>query len=204
MIIILCNKLIKKNDLLTSLNNENILTKTFLPISETNLEVALIRMQQKHPNENWVIKNNRKEICQISTEGVEWIKNVYFSHCKISFIDKEILFFYNKTLYLQNWLKNHQISTSNFENSISNMSKKELLSFLNRSESTLKRAVSEMKKNSELDYKNYMDNKVYFSSEQIIWLLKNKFKYKYLELLENYKLELEQIKNEKEEGINEK
>lgn len=70
----------------------------------------------------------------------------------------------------------------------------ELPNYFNRVPGTIKNGIIKMNKTTNNLYKYYENGrKSKISKEGIEWLCKNCFKHKYLELLEEYKMELTEI-----------
>ena len=67
---------------------------------------------------------------------------------------------------------------------------KQLCNYFNRKENTVRKAIKKMCDNGFEQYKFLVDGKVVISSNGVEWICKNVFKQKYLELLEEYKMEL--------------
>lgn len=68
----------------------------------------------------------------------------------------------------------------------------ELEEYFNRSAGTIKNNIIKMNKATNRIYRYKKDGKYIISKQGIEWLCKNCFKQKYLELLEDYKMELTQ------------
>ncbi len=158
-------------------------TKQGQEITHKDLRQAVDIMVKKHPNCRWKSVRIKSKRHFILYEGFLWIVYVYFQTEK-SIIDADIYFFetrikeYEKVLNIEN--KNI------FQKDIST----EILdSFFNRKKDTVRKTIDKMIK----VYPNYryIENGEYIiSKEGIEWLCKNCFKQKYLELLEEYKMEL--------------
>ena len=88
-----------------------------------------------------------------------------------------------------------KVSRRNFWND--DMYVYELPNYFNRVPSTIKNGIIKMNKATNSFYKYYENGKAKISKEGIEWLCKNCFKHKYLELLEEYKMELTEIYIEK-------
>lgn len=137
-------------------------------------------MLKKYYNCRWRSEkiNNKKYLILI--EGYYWIKYVYFSKEK-SMKDADIKFFMERIKQYEQILGIEFIEFFNEDIRV-----EDLTQYFNRSYPTIKRALLKMDK----DYK-YEINGIYFISKKgIKWLCENCFKQKYIELLENYKMEL--------------
>ena len=122
----------------------------------------------------------------ILIEGFYWLSFVYFQHSQKQ-IDADIDFFklrisqYQKLLNIKSknfWLREYKLV--------------ELIDYFDRSEITIKKAISKMIKYNK-DYMFIRENKYFVTNEGIEWLCKNIFKQKYLEILEKYKMELTEL-----------
>ena len=67
---------------------------------------------------------------------------------------------------------------------------KQLCKYFDRKEITIRKAIKKMCDNGFEQYKFLIKDKVVISAKGVEWLSKNVFKKKYLELLEEYKMEL--------------
>lgn len=116
---------------------------------------------------------------------------VYFQHDK-KLIDADIDFF---VLRIKQYEELLHISSKELWNEDICIS--DLMKYFNKSYSTIHNALTKMYKATGLLYKYYKNDKIFISKHGIEWLCKNCFKIKYLELLENYKMELTEIYMEK-------
>lgn len=66
----------------------------------------------------------------------------------------------------------------------------ETKTFVNRKDITIRKAIKKMCDDGFVEYKFFSDGNVVIASKGIECICKNVFKYKYLELLEQYKMEL--------------
>ena len=112
-----------------------------------------------------------------------WIRYVYFQDEK-SLIDADIDFFEER---IKQYEKLLDLKSRNLFDK--EMYVKELEEFFNRSTPTIKRSVYKMLK-VDSNYRYNKDGKFVITKEGVEWLCKNCFKQKYLEILENYKMEL--------------
>ena len=180
------NVFLSYNRIIEKLNNENITTKTGNVITHKDLRQAVDVMLKKHYKCRWRSEkvNNKKYLILI--EGYYWIKYVYFSKEK-SMYDADIKFFKDR-------IKQYE--------EILNIKEKELFNcdievecldiFFNRKIETVKKAIQKMMKVNK-EYRYLLNEKYVVSKEGVKWLCKNCFKHKYLELLEDYKMELTEM-----------
>ena len=73
------------------------------------------------------------------------------------------------------------------------MTKRELTKYFDRGLSSIQQAIIEMEQITNCKNRNYKNGTLQINEVQIEWLLKNKFKTKYLQLLEEYKMVLTEI-----------
>lgn len=162
-----------------------------LYITEKQLDLAIKRMEKRHPLENWVIKyiaNNGQKVCYIKLEFYEWLKEVYFNRDEY-YLDTEIRFFEKQIFRLEEELK---ISHKDF--SYNRMTVRELCNYFNKSINAMYMALGRMRKNGKIQTDYLEDGRVIVSNEGVKWLAKNYFRKPYLKDLELYKLELQKHK----------
>lgn len=161
-------------------------TKNGNEITDKDLRQAINIMEKKHLNCRWKYRKRRKNDTVILKEGYLWLIHVYFQN-KQRQIDADIDFFitmikeYEKVLKVPPktlWDKDLYID--------------ELEEYFNRSAGTIKNNIIKMNKATNGIYIYKRDGKYIISKQGIEWLCKNCFKQKYLELLEDYKMELTQ------------
>ena len=173
--------------ILMKLERSNITTKNGKEITEVDLRKAISVMLKKHPLCEWrtdikIFRNKRYNILE---EGYQWLKYVYFQKEK-SMIDADIDFFLDRIKQYEDLLKITYKETFWAKA----LTVKELTEYFDKDISTVRKAIRKMC-NEGLSYrKHYIDKKVVIDSFGIEWLCKNIFKYKYLELLEEYKMKL--------------
>ena len=172
--------------ILRNLKILEIRTKNGNEITDKDLRQAINIMEKKHLNCRWKYRKRRKNDTVILKEGYLWLIHVYFQN-KQRQIDADIDFFitmikeYEKVLKVQPktlWDKDLYIY--------------ELEEYFNRSAGTIKNNIIKMNKVTNGIYIYKKDGKYIISKQGIEWLCKNCFKQKYLELLEDYKMELTQ------------
>ena len=113
---------------------------------------------------------------------------MYFEKEK-SLIDADVEFFETRIKLYEDFLKVEH--NENWWNE--DMDIKQLEKYFNREESSIRKAIKKMCNNGFSNYKYLDNNKVVISSRGVEWICKNVFKQKYLELLENYKMELTEL-----------
>lgn len=170
--------------ILNKLKALNIRTRTGNMVNENDLRTAIRIMLKKHPSCRWQNQKVKGKKKYILYEGFLWIMYVYFQNEKKQ-IDADIIFFENRIEEYEKTLK-LELKKIFFED----ISVDELQKYFNRSEITIKRAIVKMEKVFNNDFKYLKDDCYVISKEGVEWLSKNIFKHKYLELLENYKMEL--------------
>lgn len=172
------------NKILKIFKKMNVKTASNKDVTYSDLKEACRLMQMKHSKCRWRFTQKKQNKYYILIEGFYWLQFVYFQNEKKQ-IDADIYFFeerikqYEKLLHHEPkkfWMKDMSIS--------------ELTFYFNRAFTTIENNVSKMNKATNGVYKYIKDNKIMVSSSGIEWLCKNCFKKKYLELLEEYKMEL--------------
>lgn len=177
------NIFLSYNKILKRLKANNVTTKNNNEITHKDLRLSVSTMLKKHPNCRWQSDKIKSKRYFILIEGYLWIRYVYFQKEK-PLIDADIEFFENRIKEYEKLLKINPKSLFNEDIYV-----KELDSYFNRSKPTIKRAIYKMIK-ANTNYRYIENDEFVISKEGIEWLYKNCFKQKYLELLEQYKMEL--------------
>lgn len=177
------NIFLSYNKILKRLKANNVTTKNNNEITHKDLRLAVSTMLKKHPNCRWQSDKIKSKRYFILIEGYLWIRYVYFQKEK-TLIDADIEFFENRIKEYEKLLNINPKSLFNKDIYV-----KELDSYFNRSKPTIKRAIYKMIK-ANTNYRYIENDEFVISKEGIEWLYKNCFKQKYLELLEQYKMEL--------------
>ena len=181
------DKILKKLHLL------GLTTKQGKEITELDLRKAIDVMLEKHPTCRWRSEKIRSRKYFILIEGYYWLLNVYFQKEK-ALIDADIIFFEDRIKQYEELLKVE--NNQNWWNE--DMDIKQLCKYFNRKEITIRKAIKKMCDSGFENYKILINGKVFISSKGVEWLSKNVFKKKYLELLEEYKMELTELYIEKD------
>ena len=176
------DKILKRLQLL------GITTKHGKEVKHVDLRKAVDVMLEKHQTCRWRSEKIRSRKYFILVEGYEWIKYVYFEKEK-SLIDADVNFFETRIKLYEDLLKVEH--NENWWNE--DMDIKQLEKYFNRAESSIRKAIKKMCDNGFSNYKYLDNNKVVISKKGVEWICKNVFKQKYLELLENYKMELTEL-----------
>lgn len=172
--------------ILNLLNIQNIKTLMNKDIDYKILLQAIRIMEKKHPICRWRQIRAKDNKHYILIEGFYWLSFVYFQHSQKQ-IDADIDFF---KLRISQYQKLLNIKSKNFW--LRECKLVELIDYFDRSEITIKKAISKMIKYNK-DYMFIRENKYFVTNEGIEWLCKNIFKQKYLEILEKYKMELTEL-----------
>ena len=171
--------------ILNRLHDANITKKNGTAITELDLRKAILVMLKKHPACRWRSERIKSKRYYVLIEGYFWLRDVYFQKEK-TLIDADIDFFKTRIKLYKELLKIDSIKSVWDKD----MSVKELAEYFNRDISTVRQAIAKMCNAGYSSCKSYKDGKVIISFLGIAWLSKNIFKQKYLELLEEYKMEL--------------
>ena len=171
--------------ILVRLNEEKITTKNGKPVTYVDLKFAINVMLQKHKSCRWRSEIKESNKYYVLIEGYAWLIQVYFQKEKLM-LDADVEFFKDRIKKYEDLLKIEPKENFIF----CDMSVNELMKYFNRNISTIRKSIRRMCKSGYLDYKYYQNGKVIISSIGVEWLCKNVFKRKYLELLEQYKMEL--------------
>lgn len=170
------------NKILKRFKIENVTTKNNKEISHKDLRRAINLMNKKHSKCRWVSEKNNSRRYLVLIEGYCWLKLVAFQKGKKQ-IDADIDFFENR---IKEYEKLLNVDSKNMFNK--NIAYNELEKFLNRKKDTIRKIISKIEKEKNIKYK--IDNTTYISAKGIEIMCKNYFKDKYLQLLEDYKMEL--------------
>lgn len=158
-------------------------TKTGKEITHTTLRKAINTMETKHKKCRWKSEKIKSKNSYILIEGYYWLKYVYFNNEK-NLLDADIEFFEERIELYEKLLKLTPRILFNKDISV-----EELSTYFSRKKETIKKAVLKMiKVHNEYRYK--INKKYIVTQRGVEWLAKNCFKNKYLELLEEYKMEL--------------
>lgn len=180
-------------EILSDFNNRGLTTKGGKPITHTDLRKAIQVMQQKHSLCRWRSERIKQRYYYIQYEGVLWLRKVYFNSYDMKFIDKDIKWFKNRIIWYQKQFDKNNIDYPEFSFNVDTMNKIQLSRYLDKSISTIENALRMYERNTSLKDRCYKDGKLQVQSSAIIWLIENQFKYKYIEILESYKMELTEI-----------
>ena len=172
--------------ILYRLNLQDIKTKTGKKITYKDLVYAINVMDKKHICCRWKFKRYRRRREYVLIEGYYWLVNVYFNNKK-SLINADIDFFNKRIKQYEDLLEVKPKKLWNEE-----MSVKSLPEYFDRKPDTIRKAISKMKQSKGDKFIYKKDNETIITKEGLEWLCKNCFKTKYLELLEDYKMELTQ------------
>lgn len=177
------NVFLSYEKILNKLKLNNVTTKGNNEITHKDLRLAITTMLRKHPTCRWQSKKIRNKKFLVLKEGYLWIRYVYFQKEK-KLIDADIEFFENR---IKEYEKILNVNPKNLFNKDINV--KELTLYYNRARPTIKKAIYQMLKINP-KYRYVKNNDFFITKEGIEWLSKNHFKQKYLQLLEEYKMEL--------------
>lgn len=171
------------NKILKLFNILNMKIKNGKEITHADLRQAVSIMLKKHPTCRWKTTkyNSRRYI--ILYEGFLWLRYVYFQN-DAKQIDADILFFENRIKEYEKVLNLNSKILFNEGIPVECLEK-----YFYRRAETIRKALYKMLNYNE-DFRYDAHDKHIISKEGIEWLCKNCFKQKYLEILEEYKMEL--------------
>lgn len=174
--------------ILTRLNILGVTTKSGKEITYTDLKKAINVMLEKHPSCRWRSERIKNRKYLILIEGYCWLRFVYFQKEK-SLLDADIEFFENRIKQYEELLKVHFDKNWWSED----MDIEQLEKYLKKKESSIRKSIKKMCDTGFEKYRLYVNGKVVISSNGVEWICKNIFKEKYLQLLEEYKMELTEL-----------
>jgi hypothetical protein len=172
------------NKILARLNMQGCKTKNNKEITHKDLRQAIDVMIKKHPTCRWRSNKVRSRKFYILDEGYWWLVDVFFQN-EMNLIDADIKFFKKRIGMYENFLKIQ--SKKLFVNDIPYS---QLDIFFNRKIDTVRKAIEKLEKKYSIKLRYKENNQVYVYSKGIELLCKDCFKQKYLEILEDYKMEL--------------
>lgn len=172
------------NKILNRLKMKGLKTKNGKEITHKDLRYAILVMQEKHPKCRWRSNKVKSRKFYILDEGYWWLVDVFFQNDK-TFIDADIDFFKERIKMYEDFLK---VKTKELFDK--NIPYAQLEMFFNRKIYTIKRAIRTIENKYNINVRYRENNEVYINSKGIELLCKECFKQKYLEILENYKMEL--------------
>lgn len=178
-------KIINKYDVISHFN-----------INEEKLEYIIHKMEKRHPLEDWLyyIKGPDGNVSYyLMKEFYCWLEEVYFNRNGF-YLDKEINFFKNQILRLEN-----ELNIIHYQKEYSSCTINELCFLFGKNKNAILKGVQRMSERNSDNYKTYIDNQLVISSYGVKWLSENYFRKIYLKELEDYKLKLQQIKKEKKD-----
>lgn len=180
-------------EILEDFRKNNIKTKAGKEITHKDLRTAILIMLEQHPSCRWQSKKIKKRYYYLQYEAVIWLREVYFNNYKIKFIDKDIKWFEERIKWYIDTLEKNNIKYPQIDYHLKPMTKRELTKYFDRGLSSIQQAIIEMEQITNCKNRNYKNGTLQINEVQIEWLLKNKFKTKYLQLLEEYKMVLTEI-----------
>ena len=187
-------------EILEDFQKRKMKTKNGTEISHNDLRYAVQVMNKKHSSCRWQSEKIKKryyitELCFIKQmyEGVIWLREVYFSDYDSKLIDKDLMWFKNRIHWYQQQFDNNNIEYPKFQFKINDMTKKELSIYINRSISAIENGLRDYEKDTGENIRKYENGELKINKAAIEWMIKNKFKNKYLQLLEDYKMLLTEI-----------
>lgn len=172
------------NKILARLNKQGYKTKNGKEITHKDLRKAILVMQEKHPKCRWRSNKVRSRKFYILDEGYWWIVEVFFQN-ELDLIDADIKYFKKRIKLYEDFLK-----IQPKELFVNNIPYSQVENFFNRKLYTIKRAIRFLENKYSINLRYKKDNRMYVYSKGIELLCKECFKQKYLDILENYKMEL--------------
>lgn len=159
-------------------------TKNNKEITHKDLRQSIDIMLKKHPTCRWRSNKVRSRKFYILDEGYWWLIDVFFQN-EMELIDADIQFFKKRIKMYEDFLKlkPKELFTNDIPYS-------ELEIFFGRKIDTVRKAIKRLEKKYDIKLRYKKNNRVYVYSKGVELLCKVCFKKKYLEILEEYKMEL--------------
>ena len=172
------------NKILQKFKVQGIRTKNNKEITHKDLRQAINVMIKKHPSCRWRSNKIKSRKFYILDEGYYWLAKVFFQNEK-KLIEADIDFFKNRITMYEEFLK-----LQPKELFINDIPYSQLGIYFNRKKDTIRKAIEKLEKKYSIKLRYKRNNEVYVYSKGIELLCKECFKQKYLEILEEYKMEL--------------
>ena len=172
------------NKILQKFKVQGIKTKNNKEITHKDLRQAIDVMIKKHPTCRWRSNKIKSRKFYILDEGYYWLAKVFFQNEK-KLIEADINFFKNRITMYEEFLK-----LQPKELFINDIPYSQLEIYFNRKKDTIRKAIEKLEKKYSIKLRYKKNNEVYVYSKGIELLCKECFKQKYLEILEEYKMEL--------------
>ena len=172
------------NKILQKFKVQGIKTKNNKEITHKDLRQAIDVMIKKHPTCRWRSNKIKSRKFYILDEGYYWLAKVFFQNEK-KLIEADINFFKNRITMYEEFLK-----LQPKELFINDIPYSQLGIYFNRKKDTIRKAIEKLEKKYSIKLRYKKNNEVYVYSKGIELLCKECFKQKYLEILEEYKMEL--------------
>lgn len=172
------------NKILQKFKVQGIKTKNNKEITHKDLRQAIDVMIKKHPTCRWRSNKIKSRKFYILDEGYYWLAKVFFQNEK-KLIEADIDFFKNRITMYEEFLK-----LQPKELFINDIPYSQLGIYFNRKKDTIRKAIEKLEKKYSIKLRYKRNNEVYVYSKGIELLCKECFKQKYLEILEEYKMEL--------------
>ena len=180
-------------EILEDFRENNIKTKAGKEVTHKDLRTAILIMLDQHPSCRWQSEKIKKRYYYLQYEAVIWLREVYFNNYEIKFIDKDIKWLEERIKWYIDTLEKNNIKYPQIDYHLKPMTKRELTKYFDRGLSSIQQAIIEMEQITNCKNRNYKNGTLQINEVQIEWLLKNKFKTKYLQLMEEYKMVLTEI-----------
>ena len=172
------------NKILQKFKVQGIKTKNNKEVTHKDLRQAIDVMIKKHPTCRWRSNKIKSRKFYILDEGYYWLAKVFFQNEK-KLIEADIDFFKNRITMYEEFLK-----LQPKELFINDIPYSQLGIYFNRKKDTIRKAIEKLEKKYSIKLRYKKNNEVYVYSKGIELLCKECFKQKYLEILEEYKMEL--------------
>ena len=172
------------NKILQKFKVQGIKTKNNKEITHKDLRQSIDVMIKKHPTCRWRSNKIKSRKFYILDEGYYWLAKVFFQNEK-KLIEADIDFFKNRITMYEEFLK-----LQPKELFINDIPYSQLGIYFNRKKDTIRKAIEKLEKKYSIKLRYKKNNEVYVYSKGIELLCKECFKQKYLEILEEYKMEL--------------
>ena len=172
------------NKILKKLKQQGIKTKNNKEITHKDLNRAIDLMLKKHPTCRWRSQKINSRKYYILIEGYYWLIYVIFQNEK-SLVEADIEFFKMRIKLYEDFLdiKPKEVFKENILYSQSEI-------FFNKKLNTIRKAIKKLERKHNMDLMFEKDSQKYITGKAIELLCKECFKQKYLEILEEYKMEL--------------
>lgn len=166
-------------------------------ISKDKLNYINRRMRKRHPHEDWLVPriDPRGDIVYyLRLEYYYWLEEVYFNRNGFH-LDREITFFKKQIERLET-----ELNIIPIEKEYPSCTVEELCFLFGKSRISILKGIQRMQERNIHNFKDFSNHHLVITNDGVKWLAENYFRKDYLYDLQEYKLQLQKMKKEKNNG----